>query len=173
MKFLVFIAPNEFKDETVAMVRTFFKKWGIGFQITSYSNKDCVGYHGAVYKPDINTAKVKPGDYDGIFLVDGNGVDNYRLYEYRPLLDLIMQMNNASKYVCGVDNAIKIIARANIVKDKKIAMPADEETKRLVQLFHGVPTDNGIEPSKNIITIGSSRNLDSTLQEMLNYIGVI
>lgn len=173
MKFLVFIAPNNYKDETLSMVRMFFDKWGVQYAISSYSTKPCVGAHGAAVASDINTAKVSPNDYDGIILVDGKGVEDYKLFEYRPLLDLLLQFNEKRKLVGAVDNAIKIVARANIIKDRSIATPQDEEAKRTVQLFHGKPTDKNIEISGNVVTIRSSQNLEGPMQELLKHVGVM
>ena len=172
MNFLVFIAPNNFRDETVSMLRLFFDRWGIQYTITSYANKDCTGAHGAVYKPGINTAKVIPSDYNGIIIVDGDGIDDYKLTEYRPLLDLLLHYNNSGKFIGAFNNAIKVVARANIIKDKKIATPRDPEARRMVALFKGVPSEKPIEVSGNIITmVGAS--LEGPLQDMLAQLGAI
>ena len=173
MKFAIFIAPRDFKDETVSMLKIFFDKWGIQYSIASYANKDCVGYHGAVYRPDINAAKISSADFDGIMLVDGKGFEDFRLFEYRPLLDTIMLFNERGKYVGAINNAIKAVARANIIKDKKVSMPQDEESKRLVLLFHGIPSNEGIEVAKNLITIRSSSGLEVQLSEMMKHLGVM
>jgi putative intracellular protease/amidase len=173
MKFLVFIAPNNYKDETLSIVRMFFDRWGVQYAISSYSTKPCVGVHGATVNSDINTAKVSAADYDGVVLVDGKGVDDYKLFEYRPLLDLILHFNESKKLVCAVDSAIKVVARANIIKGRNIATPQDEEAKRVVQLFHGAPTDKSIEISGNVVTIRSSQNMEGSMQELLKHIGVL
>lgn len=172
MKVLVFIPPNDFRDESLDMVRMFFERWNVGHDISSYSKKECVGSHGATCMPDINTNKVSSADYDGIVLLDGKGVDTYKLYELRPLLDLVMQFNSGGKMICAVGNAIRIVARANIIKGKKIAMPEDEEAKRNILLFHGVPSDEGSEFSDNIITIKSYGDIEGAMPAMLERIGV-
>lgn len=173
MRFLLFIAPNNFKDESLSMIKTFFDRWGVEYKITSFSNKDCIGWHGAVCKPDVNAALVSASDFDGIMLVDGRGIEDYKLYEYRPLLDILLQFNEKNKTISAVNNAIKVVARANIIKDKKISVPEDNELKRLVLLFHGIPSDNSIEVAGNVITIRESKSLETPLQEMLQHIGVM
>ncbi len=173
MKFAIFIAPKDFKDETVSMLKRVFEKWGVQYSIASYANKDCIGYHGAVYKPDINAAKISPMDFDGIVLADGKGFEDYRLFEYRPLLDTITMFNERGKYVGAINNAIKAVARANIIKDKKIAMPQEEEMRRLILLFHGIPSNEGIEIAGNLVTIKNSTNLEISLRELLQHIGVM
>ncbi len=172
MKFLIFIPPNEFKDETLSTTKTFFDKWGIGYDITSYSTKACTGMHGAVQKLSINTNKVDPYQYDGILLVDGNGVESYKLQEFRPLLDILLKLNNANKYIAAVGNAQKIIARANVIKGKKIAAPQDTETKRTIQVFHGTLSEKSMEIDGNIITIRNSGALEESMNIILEHLGV-
>ena len=171
MKFLIFISPKDFKDESVAAVKMLFDRWNVDYKITSYSTKECVGYHGAVYKPDINTNTVNPSDYGGIFLIDGSGVESYKLYEFRPLLDVMIKFNNSNKYISAIGNAIKIVARANIIKGKKISMPTDEEAKRTILLFHGVPSQEDVEMDGNIITIKDSKSLEGQILKVLEHIG--
>ncbi len=172
MKFLIFIAPKDFKDETLSMVKMLFGRWGISYDVSSYSTKECIGYHGSRSMPDVNAGKANPSDYNGIFIVDGVGIDSYKLFEFRPLLDLVMQFNNAGKYVCAVDNAVKIPARANIIKNKSIATAGNDELKRLILLFHGVPTANQIEISSNVVTIKDSRNIEESLDLLIEKLGV-
>lgn len=172
MKLLIFITPNEFRDESVSRLKFFLDRWGIENIVTSYSTKDCIGNHGAVYKPGINTGKVSADDYDGIILVDGKGIEGYRIYDYRPLLDLMLIFNSRKKTIIAVGNAIKVVARANIVKDRKVSV-GDDETKRLVQLFHGTPSENGVEVSDNLMTIGNSSWIDTAMPEILQRMGVM
>ncbi|MEM3227887.1 MAG: DJ-1/PfpI family protein [Candidatus Micrarchaeaceae archaeon] len=172
MKFLVFVAPKDFKDESVEMVKMFLDRWKIESRLSSYSKKDCVGYHGAIYPLDVNTNKVDPSDYDGIVLIDGKGIDSYRLFEFRPLLDLLVQFDNSRKFICAIGNATRILARANIIKGKKIAKPGDEETRRAVVLFHGVPAEESFAISDNIITISGYENIEEAMPKMLERIGV-
>jgi hypothetical protein len=171
MRFLIFVPPKEFRDESVSLVKLFFDKWGIDYSVSSYTSSDCVGSHGAVYKPDINTSRVSSEDYNGIVLIDGNGIDLYKLYDYRPLLDLLLRFNNAKKFIVGIDNAVKIPARANIVKDRPVATD-DKETIRLVKLFHGVPSANVLELSGNLITIKKASDVEDSMPKVLEHIGV-
>jgi putative intracellular protease/amidase len=174
MKLLVFITPNEFRDESIAKFKLFLDRWGIENKVTSYSKKECVGNHGAVYTPDINTGRVTADDYDGIVLVDGRGVETYKIYDYRPLLELLFAFNNKKKPIIAVGNAVKIPARANIIKDKKVAVGnGDEETKRLVLLFHGIPSEEGVEIADNLMTVGSYIQIDSAMPQILQHMGVM
>ncbi len=172
MKLLIFVTPKEFRDESVARFKLFLDRWNVENKITSYSKKDCIGNHGAAYTPDINTGKVSAEDYDGIVLIDGSGVESYKIYEFRPLLDLILAFEAKKKTIIAVGNAVKVPARANIVKDKKVAVH-DGETKRLVQLFHGIPSENGVEIAGNLVTVSSYIEIDSVMPQILQSMGVM
>ncbi len=149
------IPPKDFKDESVSKAKLMFEKWGISVTITSYSTHDCIGYHGAVYRPDMNAARIDPNDFDALLLVDGKGVDDYKLYDFRPLLDTVKLFQMKNKPIAAVNNAIKIVARANIISNVKIAMPKDEESRRLIILYHGAQSKNEMEDDKNIMTLSN------------------
>lgn len=172
MKFVIFVTPRDFRDESLNMVRLFFDKWGVQYKIASYTTGNCVGSHGATFAPDLNAGRIMIPDFDGIVLIDGAGIEGYRVYEYRPLLDLMLLFNNAKKPIIAIDNAIRVPARANIINGKKIAMPNDAETQRLVSLFHGAATKEAAEMSENIITIGSYQGIERSMTKVLEHIGV-
>jgi hypothetical protein len=170
MRFLIFIPPKDFRDESLSMVKLFFDKWGIRYMVTSYSSADAVGLHGAVVRPDINTSRVNYEEYDGIVLIDGTGSDDYKLYDYRPLLDLMLMLNQKKRYIISINNTAKIPARANIVNNVRISTD-DEESKRLVRLFHGVPSEKPFEMNGNLITIRNSKDIEESMQVILERIG--
>lgn len=170
MRFLIFIPPKDFRDESLSLIRLFLDKWGIRYMITSYTQSPCVGSHGAVIRPDINTSRVNADEYDGIVLIDGSGIEEYKLYDYRPLLDLMLMFNNRKGFIISISNTAKIPARANVVKDLSIATD-DEESKRLVRLFHGVPSEKPYEINGNIIAIKNYGEIEESMQVILDRIG--
>ncbi len=172
MKFLIFVPPNDFRDESLSTIRMFFDRWNVGYQITSYSTKECTGMHGASCMPDINANRVDISGYDGIIFIDGAGVDSYKLSEFRPLLDMVLKFNNGNKYIGAVGNSVKVLAKANIIKGKKMAVPEDENVKKVVQLFHGVMSDKNMEIDGNIITVKDANALEESLNPILERLGV-
>ncbi len=172
MNFAVFVPPREFKDESLSMVRLFLDKWGVQYKIASYGNRDCTGYHGSTCKRDVDALKISPSDYDGIIIVDGVGIDSTKLYEFRPLLDTVMLFSSSGKRIIAFGNAVKVLARANVIKNIRIAA-RDADAKRLVLLFHGVPTDGPIEISNSTITIDSQAGMEDSMKKMLGSMGII
>ncbi len=171
MKVALLVPPKDFKDESMSSLRMMLNKWGIESVITSYSTHELVGYHGAVYQVELNAAKIAPDEFAAIILVDGPGVDEYKLYDFRQLLDLIRLFSMKGKMVAGIGNAIKIIARANIISNVKIAMPKDQDTQRLAILYHGTPSKEDPECDKNIITLGSNERILAFADLLLKKLG--
>ncbi|MGD0728497.1 MAG: DJ-1/PfpI family protein [Candidatus Micrarchaeaceae archaeon] len=172
MKFLIFIPPKDFRDESLSLVKLFFDKWGIRYDITSYTSNECIGTHGAAVRPDIHTSKVNSNYYDGIVLIDGKGIEDYKLFDYRPLLDIMYIFNESHKQIISISNSIKIPARANIVRGKKISTDmSDPESRRLILLFHGELSDNAYEMAGNLISIRNGTDIEETMPQILEHIG--
>ena len=169
---LIFLPPVDFREESLSMLKLFFDRWGISYKTTSYTKSECRGKHVALVKPDIHTAEVDVHDYDGIVFLDGDGVDTTKLYEFRPLLDLAMIFDKSMKQVWAIGNAVKIIARSNIIKGKHISLPKNEETLRLVKLFHGEPSPEPYKISGNIVTISSGSAIESSMDSILSELNI-
>jgi hypothetical protein len=169
MRFAVFVPSKDFKDESLNIVKLILSKSGIQYSIASYS-RACVGSHGAFCRSDINPSNVVPSEYDGFVIIDGPGIDESAAYDYRPLLDTVTAMNSARKYIVIIGNAIKIPARANIIKGKKVTVP-DIDSKRFVVLFYGIPSASGIEISGNLITAKDSKSLEAGAEQIMNVLG--
>lgn len=162
MKVALLIAPRQFRDESVSHSMPMLQKWGATPTIVSYSTKDCVGTRGAVYKVGLNAGRMHPDDFDAIVLVDGPGIDTYKLYDFRPLLDMVRLFLDKGKTVAVMGNAVKILARANVINGVKLALPKDAESKRLALLYRGVESDKPLEMDRNIISL----NDDSMVEQM-------
>ena len=153
MKVAILLPPRDFKDESVSHAMAMLEKWHVSPVITSYASGECIGYHGAAFKTQINAATLDPDEFDAIMIVDGVGVDTYKLYDFRPLLDTLRLFSAKKKIVAGISNGIKVLARANIIADAKVSIPNNDEVRRLVSLYKGVPSKNYIEFDKNILTL--------------------
>ena len=169
MRFAVFVPTKDFRDESLNIVKLILTKSGARYDIAAYGGA-CIGSHGAFCKTDVNPSEVTPDKYDGIVLIDGIGIDATAAYDYRPMLDLVSAMNGAGKRIIGIGNAIKIPARANVIKGKKIVVP-DQESRRFIVLFYGVPSASGIEISDNLITVRDSRALEANAESIMDILG--
>ncbi|MEM3841215.1 MAG: DJ-1/PfpI family protein [Candidatus Micrarchaeaceae archaeon] len=172
MKYLLFVPPKNFRDESLKTVRLLFDRWKIGYSISSYTKSGVgTGAHGATAKIDINTNKANPEEYDGIILLDGSGIEEYKIYDFRPLLDLVNLFIRLNKRVVSIGNSAKILAKANVIKGLSISAPKDPSVRNMIEMFHGSPSDKGMEISGNIITMNGSE-LEYSIQKFLEHIGV-
>jgi putative intracellular protease/amidase len=172
MKVALLVSPKDFKDESVSKLKLMLEKWNINVVVTTYSARECVGYHGAVYRIDTDASTILPEDYDALILIDGKGVDTYKLYDFRPLLDMIKLFYIRGKIIGAIENSIKELSRANVISGVKISAPKDTETMRLVQLYHGSPSKNPVEFDKNLLTIGDNGNTLDFADALLEKLGV-
>lgn len=172
MRVAIIIPQRGFKDESLHAATELLGKWHVDAVVASYSSEDAVGYHGAVVKPDQSAALVKSSDFDALLLVDGPGVDQYTLYDFRPLLDTVRHFSMNKKIVAGIGNAVKIIARANIITDTKVSVPRDEETRRLVVLYKGILTNNYLEYDKNVLTLNNPEKAEEMANMLLEKLGI-
>ncbi len=173
MKIVIVVPPKDFRDETLSNAELYLDKKGIEHQLASFSKKECMGSHGAVRKQDLSADTMEPADYAAILLLDGQGVDEFRLFEHRPLLDRVKGFYDSKKLIGGIGNALKIIAKANIVKETKLAGIDDEEASRLVRLYKGVPSDDAVVLDKNIITAADNSQLFEFINKFAEQLGAV
>ena len=171
MRVVMLIPPKDFRDESVSSIKNMLEKWGVEVVLASYSKKECVGSHGAVYSRFLNAGHIKGNDFDAIILIDGQGVDSYKLYDFRPLLEVVSSFANRGKIVAGINNAIKIIARSNVISEIKVAAPKDPSTRDVIRLYHGKASENYLEDQKNIITLSDPEKIDYFSDLLLKRLG--
>ncbi len=164
MKVAIIIPCKDFKDETLSQAKLLLRKKDIDFAVLSFKFDKCRGYHGAVETPQGRADEFEPEFFDGILLVDGPGIDDERLFENRPLLDRIKLAYEGKRPIVAIGNAIKILAKSNVIKGIKIAKVEDEETRRLVGLYMGIVSDSDIAVNKGIATASDN----SKILELIN-----
>ncbi|MEM3839111.1 MAG: DJ-1/PfpI family protein [Candidatus Micrarchaeaceae archaeon] len=171
MKVAIVIPQNGFKDESLKAISEMLEKWNVEAVIASVSNEKAVGYHGAVAVPKIKIDSLRSNDFNAIVLIGGPGVERYSLYDFRPLLDILKHFSMNGKVVAGIDNAIKIIARANIIAGVKVAAPKDEDARRLAVLYKGILTNSYIELDKNVLTLNDPERSEELADRLLAKLG--
>ncbi len=172
MELVLVIPPNEFKDETVSQLCNTLEKWKVNYSIASTSLNSAIGSHGAIIQPKIKISDISTEDYDGIVLLNGVGVEEYKLYDLRALIDLIKHFNDSKKLIAGIGNGLKIVARANIISNKNICSLKDSETIRYVKLFKGIITENEVEHNENLITASNSDKVNEFSKIIVNALGL-
>ncbi len=172
MKVAIIVPPKNFSDETLSKLLLVLHKWNIDVTLSSYTTSQCIGLHGAIYTPDVNTAKLNPLDYSALLLVDGPGVDSYRLQDFKPLIDLTKLFIKENKIIGAFGNSVKIFIRANGFTPGKISAQESAEVRSFAATSRYVVTDKGVEVYKNLITATNSGNAIELANELLVKLGV-
>ncbi len=170
MRMLVFVPPSDFKDDALKLALLFMEKWGIGYDVSSYHTGECRGSQGHVRQVSLNAKDVDIARYDGIIIIGGEGIDKYKLADFRPLSDLIIKFDKAGKRICAIGNGIKVIPRANIIKGKRVVSNQNNSIAQSVSLFHGIPSDSHFEVSGNVVTISDREvsHIEEGMQEFVS-----
>jgi len=150
-KALIIVAPKDFRDEEVNYVKTILQKNEIETSLASFTSKECYGEHGAVLKPEIQASEINTKDFDAIIITGGKGVEEYRMDSFLPLLNLVKQFNEEKKLIVAFSEGISVVLRANIVKEKRVAV-STQEIKEVVEKYHGIPSTQAFVESENLIT---------------------
>ncbi len=172
MKAAIIVPNSEFRDEAVSMSKLIFGKWGVDAHVIAESMAACRGSHGAVYKAEGTIDALDPNAYNAIILVDGEGINTQKLYDNRKLADTLKKFNAAEKPICAIGNAVKILARANVIDGKKIAVPDNEEIQRIVGIYRGLPTKEKLVFDKNIVTLRDDDSIQQALSLILAHLGM-
>ena len=130
-KVLMVIAPKDFEDCEVVDPMTILKANGAEVIVAGITTDSAIGINGLKIIPDIQISNAKADDYDAIVLPGGTGVIS-NLWDNEELRTLIQQFNSQSKIVSAMCAAPPALAKAGILKDKKVTMfPWDDGIKEL------------------------------------------
>lgn len=166
----IIVPPKNFKDETLSLLDLLLAKKDIRKVVASVNSRDCTGYHGAVVRPDTTFKELDPSRISALIIADGPGVDSFKLYDYRPLLDMVKQFHDSRKVVVGIGNGIKVLARANVIRDTKVA-DIGKEAQDLVRLYRGVPAKAYLVLDKNVLTLSDSGKVDELVVRLSEALG--
>lgn len=126
-KILMVIASRGFRDEEYLQPRQLFDQEGASVTVASSSLDKATGMLGAEVQPDILLKDASAADYDAVVFVGGNGA---REYWNNPLaLALAKNANAAGKVLAAICIAPVILANANLVLAKKVAVFESEKMK--------------------------------------------
>ncbi len=171
MKVAIMVPPKNFSDETLSVILLILKRWGVETVLTSYTTSSCVGLHGATYRPDINAARINSQDYDALILVDGPGVESYKLPDFKPAIDLTKTFIKSGKVIGAVGNAVKIFIRANEFTPVRISAQDNQEVAHFASTSRCKVTENKVEIYKNLITAngpGSAVEFSNAILDKFN-----
>ena len=140
-----------FEEIEALTVVDILRRANIGCDMVSIKNEEVEGCHGVTVRADKNLADIIKDDYTMIVLPGGlPGADNLR--DCEELIDWIKDFaNNNEKYVAAICAAPQVLAKADVIKGKRVTSYPGSEFRRI--LSDGEYVDNSsVVVDGNIIT---------------------
>lgn len=147
-KAVMIIASNNFRDEELLKPREVLEKNGVTVTVASSSLKEATGMLGAKVKPDILFTDITVTDYDTVIFIGGSGAGEY--WDNPIAHKIANDANNAKKIVGAICIAPVTLARAGLLKNKKVTTYSS--TINDIKSAGAKYTGNDVERDGNIIT---------------------
>ena len=149
-KAVMIIANQNFQDDEFQQPKIVLENNGIKVTVASNSLDEAVGMNGLKATPDILTEDVNVNDYDAVIFVGGSGAT---VYLDDPVAHKIAQdAVSKNKIVGAICIAPVTLAKAGILKGKRVTTYPVEENQKQLKALGAVYTAQPVEKDGNIIT---------------------
>ncbi len=145
---LIVIAHKNFRDEEFKEPFELLKNSGFRVVVASTDTTPAKGMLGMTVKPDILLSAVIPDSFNALVIAGGTGCEV--LWDNLELRRIIQNFNQSQKVIAAICIAPVVLARAKILKDKKVTVypgVANEIKSHCAEY-----TARDVEISDNIIT---------------------
>ena len=115
---LVVVAPHKFMDSEYKNTVRALKRAGIEVHCGTIHGKVAKGSYGMKLRCEVNLEKDPVKGFDAIVFIGGSGVPVF--FENKHVLDLIRNSWNEGKVIAAICWAPAILARAGILKGKRV-----------------------------------------------------
>jgi len=151
-KVLLVIAPSDFRDEELFRTREVIENAGYKTFVASTSMSEAVGMLGGKAKLDFLVSQVNLSDYAAVVFIGGQGVEEHNLPENSDVLKLAKSASSSGKIVAAICIAPRILARAGVVKGRKVTSFGDNETISSLRQAGANYTGKAVEVDGMLIT---------------------
>jgi len=146
---LVIVPPHGFGDQSLRYARSCLHNVHVGTKSVSTLSEEMVtGRLQDEFLVDAAVDDVDMADYAGVLVVANDGPS--LLSQEARVLQLVRDAAEAGKLVAGWGNALEVLARAGVVKGKRVT--GDPEAKELAVQNGAKYTGRQIEVSNNFVT---------------------
>lgn len=144
------IAPEKFRDEEYLEPRKKFEEKGYNVTVASEKTGTSTGMLGAKAKIDVALDDVQTPDYDAIVFVGGGGARTY--FENPQAHGLAKKFMQEGKIVSAICIAPSILAKAQILKNRKATVYPNDETKKILGENQAIYTNKPVVTDGKIVT---------------------
>jgi protease I len=147
---LMIVAPNNFRDEELFVPKKIFEENGYKVEVASLKTPDnkARGMGGTEINIDLFLEKVRPGKYDAVVIVGGQGAAGY--WNNETVLNIIKDVRAAKKIIGAICIAPVCLANAGILNGKN-ATVFPSEAKR-IQAQGAQYSNNEVVADDGIVT---------------------
>lgn len=150
-KVLLVIPPVDFADDELFKPKAELEKNGIKVVVAGIDKKVITGMDGGKATPDIELSGVNIKDYDMIAVIGGYGTINH-LWDNIALKSIIIDAENEGKYIGSICAATVVLAKAGVIKGKKVTGFPDKSITDEIEKNGAIYTGNVTEVDGKIVT---------------------
>jgi len=167
-KFLMVIAPSDFRDEELLIPKRFFEGKHIKVDVASETKEKARGMLGAVSTPDLALNEVDITEYDAVIFVGGAGIDKHKFYENETCLKIAKNTLMRGKVLAAICLATKILANAGLLRNRKAT--CFRSAIDYIKEKGAVYVDEGVVRDINIITAYGPESAQEFAEEIFKYV---
>ena len=169
MNILIAVAPENFRDEELAVPVTEFRRAGITFDIASTRRGPCTGMLGAKTVATFSFEEVNPQHYGCLVIIGGGGSQTY-LWNNDHLIRLAKYFHTSQKIVAAICLAPVVLAHAGVLKGKKATVFYSSESVLEMKAGGAVLVDQPVVVDGRIITANGPAAANEFAAEILSAI---
>ncbi|MEM3399627.1 MAG: DJ-1/PfpI family protein [Candidatus Micrarchaeia archaeon] len=151
-KVLLVIAPSDFRDEELFDTRREIESAGYATFLASTRKGEARGMLGGRATASLHVSEANISEYAAIVFVGGIGVEENLLYEDEDVLRIARESVGQNKVVGAICIAPRILARAGVVKGKRVTSYPDGTTKSMLADAGAMHTGADVQVDGKIIT---------------------
>jgi len=170
-KVLLVVPPSEFRDEELFSTMQVINSAGFKTVIASTRMGQATGMLGGKVTPDILVSEVNVEDYGAVVFIGGQGVETNNLPENPDVVKLAKDANNSGKIIGAICIAPRILARAGVVKGKRVTAFGDNTTISYLKRAGAVYTGNPLEKDGMLITADGPSSAVKFGEEIVRALG--
>lgn len=149
-KVLFIIAQEGFRDEELFVPKSVCEGAGLKCIVASITTNEAHGKLGGKIKPDIAVKDVKVTDYDLCAVVGGPGAP--KLSDYPEVSEKLNEFTKAGKKMGAICYAPTVLAKAGLLRGKKVSAYQDEFSVPILQDGGAQLTDEAVSRDGDLVT---------------------
>ncbi len=154
---LIFLPQEAFCDQSYKVILQLLGKAGIDCDTASITTDIAFGIMAMQTTPKLSLDHIKTDQYDALVLIGGPGV--FDLIKEVSLLELIKSFHRQHKTIAVIDEAMLLLAHANLVNDKRIAKATFPEVEMLCKKRGAKIQAESIMEDDNLLSTSETKDL--------------